>query len=41
MKIVNNLAVCDSILDLIGRTPMVKINRLTSEGDATIFAKLE
>jgi cysteine synthase len=41
MKIVNNLVVCDSILDLIGRTPMVKINKLTSEGDATIFAKLE
>ncbi|MBO3763271.1 MAG: PLP-dependent cysteine synthase family protein [Thermoproteota archaeon] len=41
MKIVNNLVVCDNILDLIGRTPMVKINKLTSEEDATILAKLE
>nr|MDO8098549.1 cysteine synthase family protein [Candidatus Njordarchaeota archaeon] len=33
--------VADSITDLIGRTPMVKINKLTKPEDATIYAKLE
>ena len=28
-------------LDLIGNTPLVKINRLAEENDATILAKLE
>lgn len=35
MKIANN------ILELIGNTPLVKINKLTKEGDATVLAKLE
>ena len=30
-----------SVLDLIGNTPMVKINKLTSSADATVLAKLE
>ncbi|MFA6096978.1 MAG: cysteine synthase family protein [Candidatus Paceibacterota bacterium] len=30
-----------NILTLIGKTPMVKINKLASKGDATIYAKLE
>jgi cysteine synthase A len=29
------------ILELIGNTPLVRIRRLTEEGDATVFAKLE
>jgi cysteine synthase len=33
--------VFNDITDLIGKTPMVKINRLTREEDATIYAKLE
>ena len=33
--------VADSVLDLIGNTPMVRINRLTGEDDATVLAKLE
>jgi len=35
------LKVVDSVLDLIGNTPMVRISRLTREGDASILAKLE
>lgn len=31
----------DTILDLIGKTPMVKLNRLTGAGDAEVWAKLE
>lgn len=31
----------NSVLDLIGNTPMVRINKLTGENDATILAKLE
>lgn len=31
----------DSILDTIGRTPVVRINRMTGDGDATVLAKLE
>lgn len=31
----------DSVLDLIGRTPMVKLSKLSPEGGATIAAKLE
>lgn len=35
MRVVNNIA------ELIGNTPMVKINHLTTEHDATIYMKLE
>lgn len=35
MKIANN------VIDLIGNTPLIKINKLTKETDATILAKLE
>ncbi|MBC8413939.1 cysteine synthase A [bacterium] len=31
----------DSVLDLIGNTPMVHINRLVPEGSADIYAKIE
>lgn len=31
----------DNIIDAIGRTPLVKINRLTASGTATIYAKME
>ncbi|MBL7049467.1 MAG: cysteine synthase A [Nitrospira sp.] len=31
----------DSVLDLIGNTPMVRINRLVPEGSADIYAKIE
>jgi cysteine synthase A len=31
----------DSVLELVGNTPMVKINKLLSEGSAEIFAKIE
>lgn len=31
----------ENILTLIGKTPMVKINKLTGENDAKILAKLE
>ena len=33
--------ICDSILDAIGHTPMVRINRLTKDLPATVLAKLE
>jgi len=35
------MIVANSITDLIGKTPMVKINSLTGQDDATIYAKLE
>jgi cysteine synthase len=35
------MTVVNSALDLIGNTPLVKINRLTGKNDATILAKLE
>ncbi len=35
------MALHKDILSLIGDTPMVRINRLTGEGDAEIYAKLE
>jgi len=35
------LRVVDSVLDLIGNTPMVKLNRVTKEGMADIFVKCE
>jgi cysteine synthase len=33
--------VANNITDLIGRTPMVRINKLTGPNDATLYAKLE
>jgi len=30
-----------NILELIGRTPLVRINKLTGKNDATVYAKLE
>ena len=35
------MIVADSITDLIGKTPLVRINHLTGPDDATIYAKLE
>jgi len=35
------MKVANSILDLIGNTPIVRINRLPDENGATVFAKLE
>jgi cysteine synthase len=35
------MKVASDITGLIGMTPMVKINRLTQPGDATLYAKLE
>jgi len=35
------MIVANSITDLIGKTPMVKINKLKGLNDATIYAKLE
>ena len=31
----------NSIADLVGKTPLVKLNRLTGENDADIYVKLE
>lgn len=31
----------NSIADLVGKTPLVKLNRLTGENDAEVYAKLE
>jgi cysteine synthase A len=36
-----HLKVADSVLDLIGNTPMVKLRSIPEEGDADIFVKLE
>ncbi len=33
--------ISDSILDLVGNTPMVRLNRVVPEGSATVLAKLE
>jgi cysteine synthase len=35
------LKVANNILELIGGTPLIKINKLTKENEATVFAKLE
>ena len=35
------MIVAESITELIGKTPLVRINRLTESTDATIYAKLE
>jgi cysteine synthase A len=31
----------NSILETIGNTPMVRLNRIVPEGSATVYAKLE
>ncbi|MGB9727938.1 MAG: PLP-dependent cysteine synthase family protein [Nitrososphaeria archaeon] len=36
-----NLKVANNIFDLIGWTPLIKINKLTGPNDATLYAKLE
>ncbi|OGS42903.1 MAG: cysteine synthase A, partial [Euryarchaeota archaeon RBG_16_62_10] len=33
--------VMDNILDAVGNTPMVRLNRIVPEGSATVYAKLE
>ncbi|MFQ6074872.1 MAG: PLP-dependent cysteine synthase family protein [Candidatus Bathyarchaeia archaeon] len=35
------MIVANEVTELIGNTPMVRINRLTSKDDATVYAKLE
>ena len=35
------MIVANNVLDLIGKTPMVRINNLTGPNDASIYAKLE
>jgi len=35
------MAVEQTITDLIGKTPIVKLQRLTGENDADVYAKLE
>jgi len=35
------MIVANSIIDLIGKTPLVKINKLTGPNNATLYAKLE
>ncbi len=35
------MRVAGNVLDLIGNTPIVKINKLVDEGDAELYAKLE
>ena len=35
------MSVASSVLDLIGNTPLVRINNLTGPDDATLYAKLE
>ncbi len=35
------MKVANDVTELIGETPMVRINRLTGENDATVYAKLE
>jgi cysteine synthase A len=41
VKIISMSALKDNILQLIGNTPMVRINHLADESSATIYAKLE
>jgi len=35
------MMVANSVIDLIGKTPLVRINNLTGPNDATLYAKLE
>ncbi|MBI2488029.1 MAG: cysteine synthase A [Deltaproteobacteria bacterium] len=37
----NNLSTVNSVLDLIGRTPVIKLNKVVPKRAATIWAKLE
>ncbi|GFZ98525.1 cysteine synthase [Paenibacillus marchantiophytorum] len=37
----NRNKLCDNILDLIGLTPLVRINKLVGEADAEVYVKLE
>ena len=32
---------CDSVLDLVGNTPLVKLNNIVEPGMATVLAKME
>ena len=32
---------CDSVLDLVGDTPLVKLNNIVEPGMATVLAKME
>lgn len=38
---VNELKIADSVLDLVGNTPMIRISKLAGKNDATVLAKLE
>ncbi len=40
-KVLTRPKIAESVLDLIGNTPMVRLNRLPKPGSATIYAKLE
>jgi cysteine synthase A len=37
----SNSFIAQNVLELIGRTPMVRLNRLPAKGSATVYAKLE
>ena len=32
---------CENIIETIGNTPLVKLNKVTSEVEATVLAKIE
>ncbi|MER3398109.1 MAG: cysteine synthase A [Chloroflexota bacterium] len=40
-KVLTRPKIAESVLDLIGNTPMVRLNRLPKPGSAAIYAKLE
>ncbi len=40
-KVLARPKIAESVLDLIGNTPMVRLNRLPRPGSATVYAKLE
>lgn len=33
--------ICENILDAVGNTPVVRLNRMTEEGSAEILVKVE
>ena len=37
----NTISIADSVLDLIGNTPLVRLGRISPSGGATIFGKYE